>query len=148
MLKKGTPASPATARAMSVLPVPGGPTRSTPRGMRAPERVELLRVLQELDDLLELRLGLVDAGHVGERDDGLVAEEHAGPALAEAHRLVVGPLGLPHHEEDEAADQEDRQQRADQEADPLAGLRRLDPRELDRACRRGWRSQPALSTSS
>ena len=28
------------------------------------ERVELLRVLQELDDFLELRLGLVDAGHV------------------------------------------------------------------------------------
>ena len=36
MLKNGTPASPATARARSVLPVPGGPTRSTPRGMRAP----------------------------------------------------------------------------------------------------------------
>src|SRR5919109_22886 len=27
--KKGTPASPATARASSVLPVPGGPNRST-----------------------------------------------------------------------------------------------------------------------
>jgi len=26
MLKNGTPASPATARAKSVLPVPGGPT--------------------------------------------------------------------------------------------------------------------------
>jgi hypothetical protein len=34
--KKGTPASPATARARSVLPVPGGPRRRTPRGMRAP----------------------------------------------------------------------------------------------------------------
>ncbi len=34
--KKGTPASPATARASSVLPVPGGPYRSTPFGMRAP----------------------------------------------------------------------------------------------------------------
>ena len=31
-----TPASPATALAMSVLPVPGGPTSSTPLGMRAP----------------------------------------------------------------------------------------------------------------
>ena len=39
MLKKGTPASPATARAMSVLPVPGGPTRRTPRGMRAPSEL-------------------------------------------------------------------------------------------------------------
>ena len=34
--KNGTPASPATARASSVLPVPGRPESSTPRGMRAP----------------------------------------------------------------------------------------------------------------
>jgi hypothetical protein len=34
--KNGTPASPATARASSVLPVPGGPYRSTPLGIRAP----------------------------------------------------------------------------------------------------------------
>mmetsp|Transcript_5633 Transcript_5633/g.10623 ORF Transcript_5633/g.10623 Transcript_5633/m.10623 type:complete len:361 (+) Transcript_5633:879-1961(+) len=33
---KGTPASPATARASKVLPVPGGPSMSTPRGARAP----------------------------------------------------------------------------------------------------------------
>ena len=39
MLKNGTPASPATARAMSVLPVPGGPTSSTPRGIRAPSEL-------------------------------------------------------------------------------------------------------------
>ena len=36
--KNGTPASPATAFASSVLPVPGGPTSSTPRGMRPPSR--------------------------------------------------------------------------------------------------------------
>ena len=34
--KNGTPASPATARASSVLPVPGGPYSSTPLGIRAP----------------------------------------------------------------------------------------------------------------
>ena len=34
--KNGTPASPATARASSVLPVPGGPYSNTPLGMRAP----------------------------------------------------------------------------------------------------------------
>ncbi len=33
---KGTPASPATARAIRVLPVPGGPTSSTPLGIFAP----------------------------------------------------------------------------------------------------------------
>ncbi len=34
--KKVTPASPATALASSVLPVPGGPTSRMPLGMRAP----------------------------------------------------------------------------------------------------------------
>ena len=36
MEKKGTPASPATALARSVLPVPGGPTSRTPLGILAP----------------------------------------------------------------------------------------------------------------
>ena len=36
MLKNGTPASPATALPSSVLPVPGGPTSSTPLGIFAP----------------------------------------------------------------------------------------------------------------
>ena len=39
MEKNGTAASPATARASSVLPVPGGPTISTPRGPAAPARL-------------------------------------------------------------------------------------------------------------
>ena len=34
--KNGTPASPATARASKVFPVPGAPVRITPFGMRAP----------------------------------------------------------------------------------------------------------------
>ena len=88
------------------------------------ERVELLRVLEELDDFLELGLGLVDAGHVVERDDRLVAEEHPGPALAERERLVIGALGLAHHEEDEAADDEERQQAGQQQPEPgRVGLR-------------------------
>ena len=36
MVKNGTLASPAIARASNVLPVPGGPTSSTPLGMRPP----------------------------------------------------------------------------------------------------------------
>mmetsp|Transcript_15156 Transcript_15156/g.54574 ORF Transcript_15156/g.54574 Transcript_15156/m.54574 type:complete len:276 (-) Transcript_15156:728-1555(-) len=36
MLRNGTPDSPAVALARSVLPVPGGPTRSAPRGIFAP----------------------------------------------------------------------------------------------------------------
>ena len=41
MVKNGTLASPAIARASRVLPVPGGPTSSTPRGMRPPSRWNL-----------------------------------------------------------------------------------------------------------
>ena len=39
MLKNGTPASPAIAFASKVLPVPGGPTSSTPFGILAPSCV-------------------------------------------------------------------------------------------------------------
>jgi hypothetical protein len=39
MLKKGTPASPAIARASKVFPVPGGPTNRTPLGILAPRRL-------------------------------------------------------------------------------------------------------------
>ena len=38
MVKNGTFASPAMARASSVLPVPGGPTSSTPLGILPPRR--------------------------------------------------------------------------------------------------------------
>ena len=39
--KKGTFASPATARASNVLPVPGGPSSKTPDGILAPSLVNL-----------------------------------------------------------------------------------------------------------
>ena len=65
--KNGTLASPATARASSVLPVPGGPESSTPLGIAPPSRRYLSGFAEEVDDLDELLLGLVDAGHVVER---------------------------------------------------------------------------------
>ena len=46
MEKKGTFASPAMALASSVLPVPGGPTISTPLGIRPPRRWNLLGSLK------------------------------------------------------------------------------------------------------
>mmetsp|Transcript_29565 Transcript_29565/g.63643 ORF Transcript_29565/g.63643 Transcript_29565/m.63643 type:complete len:312 (+) Transcript_29565:334-1269(+) len=42
----GTPASPATARAKSVLPVPGGPSMTTPRGILAPSAENLAGFLR------------------------------------------------------------------------------------------------------
>ena len=104
MLKNGTPASPATARAISVLPVPGGPTSSTPRGMRAPSELNFSGYLRNSTTSWSSVFASSTPGDVGERDDRLVAEEHPGAALAEAQRLVIGALGLAHHEEDEAAD--------------------------------------------
>ena len=41
MEKNGTFASPATALANKVLPVPGGPSNKTPAGIRAPRAVNL-----------------------------------------------------------------------------------------------------------
>jgi len=63
MEKNGTSASPATARASSVLPVPGRPLRRIP-GDPASQLGVLLGVLEEVDYLDQFRLGLVDAGDV------------------------------------------------------------------------------------
>src|SRR5215471_3298802 len=70
ILKNGTPASPATARARSVLPVPG--VRPTPR------RAESVRparptfgFLQKLNDLAQVLEWFIDARDVTERDSRL-----------------------------------------------------------------------------
>ena len=66
MVKNGTFASPAMARASSVLPVPGRADHQHALGNLAAELLELARVLEEVDDLADFLLGLVDAGDVGE----------------------------------------------------------------------------------
>src|SRR5204862_7338106 len=53
----------------------------------APELLELLGLAQELDDLLQLLLGLVHAGDVLERDPLLLAREQIRLWLAEARSL-------------------------------------------------------------
>jgi len=63
-VKNGTFASPAIARASRVLPVPGGPTSSTPLGILPPSRWNFLRILQVFDDFFEFLLGLVDPGDI------------------------------------------------------------------------------------
>ena len=88
--KNGTSASPATARASSVLPVPGAPESSTPRGTRAPEPRVLVGAAQEVDDLGQLVGGLVDAGHVLERDPLLVALVSPRLRLAERPQRAAG----------------------------------------------------------
>ena len=95
IVKNGTLASPATARAISVLPVPGGPTRSTPRGIRPPSRWIFSGIAQEFDDLLQILLGFIDAGNVLEGDAAMRLGQHLGARLAKAHRLAGAALHLP-----------------------------------------------------
>ena len=93
--KNGTSASPATARASSVLPVPGGPDSSTPLGILAPSAAVAARVAEEVDDLAELRLGLLDAGHVGERRalvGGVVALRTRAPEARRAARARAATI--------------------------------------------------------
>ncbi len=89
-----------------------------------PEGSELLRILQELDDLLQLFLRLVHAGDVDERHGRLVAGEHPGAALPEVHGLCVRALRLPHHEDEDGAEDEERQE-VDEQPDPVPELARL-----------------------
>ncbi len=118
MEKKGTPASPATARANRVLPVPGGPTSRTPDEQDAlwhtrPEPAVALRLLQECHDLLEFRLGLVHAGDVLEGDLGVGLDIDLGLALADRHKAAAKPLLLgdaPDDEHPESEEQDHRKQ--------------------------------------
>ena len=91
--------------------------------------LELLRVLEELLDLLQLLDGLVDAGHVLERDLGRVDRHPLGAALAEAHHLGAAALHLVHQEDPEHEEEQERQDR-DQRAPPrrAAGLGAVDGR--------------------
>ena len=60
----------------------------------AAEPLELAGVAQELDDLLQILLGLVDAGDVLEGDAAMRLGQKLGAALAEAQRLAAGALHL------------------------------------------------------
>src|SRR5688572_24856261 len=89
--KNGTPASPATARARRVFRS-RGPEEEHALGDLGSHLPELLRVLEEVLDLLELLDGLVDAGHVGEGDFRRVLVDDLRPGLPEAHDAVAAAL--------------------------------------------------------
>src|SRR5881396_1772911 len=105
MEKKGTLASPAMARASKVLPVPGGPTSSTPLDAAA-ELLKFLGLPQKLNNLVQFFLGLVHTGNVFEGYLLLLARKQPGAALAERERLVAATLHLT-HEEDPETEQND-----------------------------------------
>ncbi len=78
-------------------------------GDLAAEALEFLRVLQELDDFLQLALGLVDAGDVLEGHAALLLGQHAGAGLAEAHGPAAARLHLAHEEHPDADQQQHRE---------------------------------------
>src|SRR5262249_35754927 len=73
------------------------------------EPLEFLRILQELDDLLQILLRLVDAGDVLEGHAAMRLVEKLRLRLAEAHGAAGTVLHLPRQEEPGADDQEERQ---------------------------------------
>ena len=92
-------------------------------GDLAAELLELRRVLQELDDLPQLFLGLVHAGHVLEGDLVLLLRDEPGPRLAEGQRLGAAALHLA-HEEDPDADEEQHGHPLEHDGVPGVGVRR------------------------
>ena len=86
MVKNGTPASPAIARASKRLAGAGRADQQRALGDLAAEARELGRVLQELDDFLQFLARFVDAGDVVERHLAVLFGQHLGAALAEPHR--------------------------------------------------------------
>ncbi len=71
-------------------------------------------VAQEFDDLLQVLLGLVDAGDILEGDAAMRLGQHLGARLAEAHRLAGAALHLPRQEHPDT-DQRDEWQPGDQQ---------------------------------
>src|SRR5439155_17607260 len=62
------------------------------------ETLEFSGIAQELDDLLQVLLGLVDPSHVLERHATMGLSQKLGAALAEAERLAARSLHLPRQE--------------------------------------------------
>ena len=111
--KNGTSASPATALREQGLAGSRRAHEQHALGNLAAEPLELLRVLEEIDDLLELFLGLGNTGDILEGDLLLLGREQLGLGLAEGHGLGAAGLHLP--EKDKPETDQDQQRRPRQQ---------------------------------
>ncbi len=111
MVKNGTPASPAMARAEEgVLAGARRPDQKSALGNLATQPRKLAGILKILDDFLEFFSRLVDAGDIGESHSPLLLGQHARPTFAETHRAGTGVLlHLPHDKETDAQNEQERQ---------------------------------------
>ena len=98
------------------------------------EALELLRVAQEFHDLLQILLGLLDAGDVREGDAGVLRRDETGARAAEGERPAIAAThvvhGVARHPQRNADEDHDGQQRPHQAAQQ-ARPRRRDGRHLD-----------------
>ena len=110
MGKNGTPASPATARASRVLPVPGGPKSSTPLGMRAP--MAWKRAGSWRNSLISWSSSTASSHPAtsAKVTVGLVLAHLLGPRLAELHDALAAALEHVHDQQERAHEQHRGQQ--------------------------------------
>ena len=126
--KNGTPASPAMARASSVLPVPGGPTSSAPLGILPPRRENFCgsRRNSTISSSSSLASSM-PATSLNVTLPGLLGQQ-LRLRLAEAHGAAAPAALHPVHEEDPDADQQQERQPQPERRDEARLLlrRRLD----------------------
>ena len=95
MLRKGTSASPAIARASRVFPVPGCPTSSKPLGIPLPTLYISSDLAGNRSPPWEFGLGL-NPGYIGKGDLFRFVRNQTGAALSKSHRFSSAALHLPH----------------------------------------------------
>jgi hypothetical protein len=99
----------------------------------ATEALELVRILEEVDDLLELLLRFVDAGDIVERHPADLLGQQSCARFAEAHGLAAAGLHLAHEEHPDADQKQHRepgQQDIEQRRRVLLARRGRDPHAL------------------
>src|SRR5262249_6092342 len=67
-------------------------------GNATAQLLELLRILQEVDNFVQLLFGFVDSGYILKRGFFLLGRQQTRAGFAETQRLVAAGLHLPHHE--------------------------------------------------
>ena len=142
MVKNGTLASPAMARASSVLPVPGGPTSSTPFGILPPRRWNFCGSFRNSTISSSSCLASSMPATSSKVMRPVFSVSSRARRLAEAHGAAAAALHLA-HEEDPHADQQQHREPGDQDAEQrrhvLVGRRGVDLHALvDQPRRRGW----------
>jgi hypothetical protein len=95
------------------------------------EPAVLPRILEELDHFLQLGLGLVHAGDIGEGDAGLVLDIDLGAALADAHEAAEPALLARHapHQQIPDAEKDERRHHPGQHVPQESAF--VHARELD-----------------